>query len=63
VKCPVRFMAGFSDALCPPAAVYAGYNSLPAGTDKKIYNAIGIGHGVPAKPFAAATRELEALWK
>lgn len=63
VKCPVRFMAGFSDGLCPPAAVYAGYNSLPAGTDKKIYNAIGIGHGVPAKPFAAATRELEALWK
>lgn len=63
IKCPVRFMAGFVDGLCPPQAVWAGYNSLPATTPKTIVNAIGCGHGVPRETYAHWDKVLtDAPW-
>lgn len=43
VKCPVRFVVGFSDTTCPPSAVYAAYNNL-ASSDKAIIHGIGMTH-------------------
>ncbi len=45
IHVPIRVVVGFADAACAPAAVYAGYNAIPA-TDKKIIHGIGMGHGV-----------------
>ncbi len=44
ITCPTRVVVGFADTTCPPCAVYAAYNNI-ASKDKKIYNAIGMGHG------------------
>ena len=43
IKHPIRFIVGFADTTCPPAAVYAAYNVCPS-KDKYIVNAIGSGH-------------------
>ena len=43
VKTPIRFIVGFADMTCSPAAVYAAYNVCPS-KDKAIVNAIGSGH-------------------
>lgn len=45
ITCPVRLVAGFADTVCTPCGVYAAYNAIPA-RDKKIYNGLGMGHGV-----------------
>ena len=60
IKCPVRFMAGYVDGLCPPQAVWAGYNSLPADTPKAMVDAIGCGHGVPHDVYHAWDEKLSA---
>ena len=44
IKHPIRFIVGFADMTCAPAAVYAAYNVCPA-KDKAIVHAIGCGHG------------------
>ena len=44
IKHPIRFIVGFADVTCPPAAVYAAYNVCPS-KDKHIVHAIGSGHG------------------
>ena len=44
IKHPIRFIVGFADTTCPPAAVYAAYNVCPS-KDKAIVHAIGCGHG------------------
>lgn len=43
IKNPIRFIVGFADMTCPPAAVYAAYNVCPA-KDKAIVNAVGSSH-------------------
>ena len=43
IRHPVRFVVGFSDACCPPPAVYSAYNACPS-PDKLIVNCIGSGH-------------------
>ncbi|MBL8994402.1 MAG: acetylxylan esterase, partial [Spirochaetia bacterium] len=45
IKCPVRLSVGFSDETCPPAAVYAAYNSLTV-KDKGILHGLGMPHSV-----------------
>lgn len=43
IKCPVRVAVGFSDATCPPCAVYAAYNEIKV-EDKAIVHGIGMTH-------------------
>lgn len=43
IRHPIRFIVGFADTTCPPAAVYAAYNVCPS-KDKAIVNAVGSGH-------------------
>ena len=43
IKTPIRFIVGFIDPTCPPAAVYSAYNVCPS-KDKAIVNAIGSPH-------------------
>lgn len=45
ITVPVRVVVGLSDVTCPPHAVYAGYNAIPA-KDKKIIPAPGMPHSV-----------------
>ena len=45
IKTPIRFVAGFADNVCPPAAVYSAFNACPS-SDKVIYDGVGMGHGV-----------------
>ena len=45
IHCPVRFVAGFSDGVCSPNAVFSAYNVCPS-KDKKIFDGIGMGHRV-----------------
>ena len=62
VKIPTRWMVGFIDDLCPPAAVWAGYNSLPPDSDAKMFNNPGLGHGFPRKLYEKGLKRLEASW-
>jgi cephalosporin-C deacetylase-like acetyl esterase len=45
IAIPVRVVVGFSDTVCAPCAVYAGYNVIPA-KDKAILHGVGMGHAV-----------------
>lgn len=45
IHCPVRFVAGFSDGVCSPNAVFSAYNVCPS-KDKQIFDGIGMGHRV-----------------
>ena len=45
IRCPVRVVVGFSDTTCPPCAVYAAYNAIPAA-DKGILHGLGMTHSV-----------------
>ena len=58
VKCPVRFVVGFSDTTCPPAAVYAAYNNL-SSSDKAIINGIGMTHLVRTEYYQMLADWLE----
>ena len=44
IICPVRIVAGFADTTCPPASVYAAYNEIPSGVNKKILHGLDMGH-------------------
>ena len=43
IKIPIRIAVGFSDTTCPPCAVYAAYNEIPAG-GKGIAHGLGMTH-------------------
>ena len=43
ITCPVRVYVGLGDNTCPPASVYAMFNSLKSA-DKKIVRGLGVGH-------------------
>ncbi len=45
IECPVRVSVGFIDVVCPPAAVYAGYNMLRV-EDRAIVHGLTMGHSV-----------------
>ena len=45
ITCPIRFVVGFADTVCPPHAGYAAYNVCPS-KDKKIINGIAMFHAV-----------------
>lgn len=51
ISCPIRFVAGYSDAICPPAAVWATYNACPSG-DKSIDWGVGMTHAVFGKFYS-----------
>ena len=61
IKIPTRWYVGFIDELCPPHAVWAGYNCLSTA-DKKMLNFPGLGHGVPSQLYRTAVKEVEASW-
>ena len=60
IKCPIRFMVGSIDEICPPHCVYSAYNAVPATTDKKIEHAVGVGHNVPDATYKPAIRKFLA---
>jgi len=55
ITIPVRVYVGFADVVCPPAAVYAGYNVIPS-RDKSIRHGFGMGHGVFAAFYEEGTK-------
>ena len=44
IRCPIRFIIGFIDEICPPPGIYAAYNNL-ASKDKGIVHGLVRGHG------------------
>lgn len=44
IRCPIRFIIGFIDEICPPPGIYAAYNNL-ASKDKGIVHGLIRGHG------------------
>ena len=61
IKVPTRWFVGFVDALCPPHAVWAGYNCLRT-TDKRMQNWPGLGHGTPSQLYQKAFKEWQESW-
>ena len=61
IKIPTRWFVGFVDELCPPHAVWAGYNCLRTD-DKKMLNFPGLGHGTPARLYHEAAKQVQASW-
>ena len=57
IRIPTRWFVGFVDELCPPAAVWAGYNCLKT-TDRKMLNVPGLGHGIPAALYAESEKKV-----
>lgn len=45
VRCPIRFVVGFSDEVCPPACVYAAYNAVTVD-DRAILHGLNMTHSV-----------------
>ena len=62
IKIPTRWFVGFVDELCPPQAVWAGYNCLKT-TDRKMICMPGLGHGIPAGLYREAVKKVEDSWK
>ena len=62
ITIPTRWNVGFVDELCPPTAVWAGYNCLRT-YDKMMSCFPGLGHGIPAAKYQEAARETEATWE
>ena len=62
IRIPTRWFVGYIDELCPPHAVWAGYNSLPAGAEKKMLEFPGLGHGIPFDIYRKAVKATEASW-
>ena len=52
IKVPTIVVAGFVDTTCSPSSVYAAYNSIPEGVQKKILNVYRVGHrsGATVRP-------------
>ena len=61
IRIPTRWFVGFVDELCPPQAVWAGYNCLKT-KDKKMLCFPGLGHGTPAWRYREANKAVEASW-
>ena len=61
ITIPTRWFVGFVDELCPPAAVWAGYNCLRT-YDRMMCNFPGLGHGTPAALYRTALQTVEASW-
>ena len=61
ITVPTRWFVGFVDELCPPHAVWAGYNCLQT-TDKKIQNWPGLGHGTPRDLYQKASSVWKKSW-
>lgn len=61
VKVPVRCYVGFVDILCPPQAVWAGFNCL-GSTDKKMLNVPGLDHGSPRALWQASWDRCDGMW-
>ena len=61
VKVPVRCYVGFVDILCPPHAVWAGYNCL-GSVDKKMVNVPGLDHGRPRDLWYGAWKRCDQSW-
>ena len=47
IKCRTLVSVGFVDKVCPPASVYAAYNSIPATTEKSLVARPAMGHTFP----------------
>ena len=62
IRIPTRWFVGYIDELCPPHAVWAGYNSLPADVEKKMFEYPGLGHGIPRDLYIKAVKEVEDSW-
>ena len=62
IRIPTRWFVGYIDELCPPHAVWAGYNSLPADVEKKMFEYPGLGHGIPHDLYRKAVKEVEESW-
>ena len=62
IRCPIRFMVGAIDEICPPHCVYAAYNALPATTDKALFHAVGVGHSVPESTYRPAIKKFRENW-
>lgn len=62
IRIPTRWFVGYVDELCPPHAVWAGYNSVPDGVEKKMLEYPGLGHGIPRDLYRTAVKETEASW-
>ena len=62
IRIPTRWFVGHVDELCPPQAVWAGYNSLPEDVDKKMLEFPGLGHGIPSDLYRKAVKETVASW-
>ena len=62
IKIPTRWLVGFVDELCPPQAVWAGYNCLDS-KDKKMICVPGLGHGIPSSVYRDASKRLDESWK
>jgi len=59
IRIPTKWFVGFVDELCPPQAVWAGYNSLPEGVDKEIVCVPGLAHGFPSSLYWNVYDEVE----
>ena len=62
IRIPTRWFVGYVDELCPPHAVWAGYNCLPADVEKKMLEFPGLGHGIPSAIYREAVKQTEASW-
>ena len=62
IRIPTRWFVGYVDELCPPHAVWAGYNSMPADVEKRMFEYPGLGHGIPAALYLKAVKEVELSW-
>ena len=56
IRTPIRIAVGLSDPACPPAAVWAGFNAIPAD-DKGIVPGFGMTHS----PYPEIRKELD-VW-
>lgn len=52
IRTPIRFVVGFADTTCAPAAVWSAYNACPAA-DKDILCGVGMGHLVASRFYGA----------
>ena len=53
IRCRTMVSVGFVDRTCPPASVYAAYNSIPATTQKSLVARPAMGHAFPKDLIAA----------
>ena len=62
IRIPTRWLVGFTDELCTPQSIWAGYNCLTC-PDRKIVCWPGLNHGFPEAVYNQAAKALEASWQ